>query len=391
MGKDTVRYLVEIKGSYFWQPSTKLRRAGWASEALGKDLDTATDRARARNKEVDAWRAAGKPARGSLSQQIPHGPTSRALPGTVGALIALYRKSTDFPTKPNTVRSYNYALGYLEKWLGPIPVRQVSPRMAKERYARLKTTAPAMAANLMRVARAMFSAARTLSEPQSPLFVRDNPFRELKLEGSEPSGIRWTRAERDTMCAAAETLGFHSIALAIRVNWWLGQREADVLALPPRALEGETLTIQQGKTAQRVYLPVSIVPGIAAAHERFLEARRRSGLASLTHLLMNERIGKEWDEHAFRKIFREIREAAAATLNDPDAAARMRTLTFMHLRHTAVCEMYEAGCELQEIAAITGHTLASVTRILERYGLRTRQLAVNAINRRLQREREDAG
>lgn len=390
MGRDTPRHFVERNGACYWQPSTKLRALGWEARALGRDRAAAVGRAIALNGEVDAWRTAGRQARVGVAS-----PTlTRAFrPGTVDALIALYQGSDDYPTNANTKRSYDYALRHVAKWIGPLPARAVSPRIARAHYKALAATAPAMAATVMRVARAMFGAARTLAERNDPLHVVDNPFRELRLAGSDPSGIRWSAAERDAMGAAATALGFESIALAIRLNWWLGQREADILALPAGALDGETLPIRQGKTAQRVYLPVSILPAIAATREAWFAYRRAGRLESLTHLLLSEATGRPWDEHLFRKKFRAVRSHAAATLRAAGQAApaeRLETLTYMHLRHTAVCEMYEAGCTIPEIAAVSGHTLASVTRILERYGLRTRQLAENAIRRRLIKEQGSA-
>lgn len=54
-------------------------------------------------------------------------------------------------------------------------------------------------------------------------------------------------------------------------------------------------------------------------------------------------------------------------------------LHFHDLRGTAVTLMNEAGVTLQQTAAVTGHTMQSATRILERYGARTRALAAAAI------------
>jgi hypothetical protein len=44
-----------------------------------------------------------------------------------------------------------------------------------------------------------------------------------------------------------------------------------------------------------------------------------------------------------------------------------------------VTRFSEAGCTPQEIRAITGHSLESVHRILERYCARTDTLASNAV------------
>ncbi|WP_456840655.1 hypothetical protein [Bradyrhizobium sp. USDA 4486] len=54
-------------------------------------------------------------------------------------------------------------------------------------------------------------------------------------------------------------------------------------------------------------------------------------------------------------------------------------LHFDDLRGTAVTLLSDAGCTPQQIATITGHSLKTVHRILERYLARTRGLAEQAI------------
>jgi integrase len=54
-------------------------------------------------------------------------------------------------------------------------------------------------------------------------------------------------------------------------------------------------------------------------------------------------------------------------------------LHFHDLRGTAVTLLSEAGCTPQQIATITGHSLKTVHRILERYLARTLGLAEQAI------------
>jgi integrase len=54
-------------------------------------------------------------------------------------------------------------------------------------------------------------------------------------------------------------------------------------------------------------------------------------------------------------------------------------LHFHDLRGTAVTLLSEAGCTPQQVATITGHSLRTVHRILERYLARTRGLAEQAI------------
>jgi hypothetical protein len=54
-------------------------------------------------------------------------------------------------------------------------------------------------------------------------------------------------------------------------------------------------------------------------------------------------------------------------------------LHFHDLRGTAVILLSETGCTPQQVATITGHSLKTVHRTLERYPARTRGLAEQAI------------
>lgn len=58
----------------------------------------------------------------------------------------------------------------------------------------------------------------------------------------------------------------------------------------------------------------------------------------------------------------------------------------MRLRHTVVTMLYRAGATIPEIAAIIGHTIGSLSSIIEKYGLRDKETAGNAIQKRLDRE-----
>ncbi|HET7191391.1 MAG TPA: integrase, partial [Pseudolabrys sp.] len=64
---------------------------------------------------------------------------------------------------------------------------------------------------------------------------------------------------------------------------------------------------------------------------------------------------------------------------DAMAEAAISGLHFHDLRGTAVTMLAEAGCTVPEIAAITGHSLDHVGRILDKYLKRTAQLAEAAI------------
>jgi hypothetical protein len=75
------------------------------------------------------------------------------------------------------------------------------------------------------------------------------------------------------------------------------------------------------------------------------------------------------------------------SIDDPYCfTVKMTDLWFMHLRHTAVPRLAEAGCEVPLISAVTGYSPKSVDQILSRYLIRTRAQAALAFQKRLAAE-----
>lgn len=424
---------------FYWIPDATLEAAGFRQERLADDWPQAVARATAINQTVDAWRAAGcPPLAGARTEDNPAPADAPAKHGTVAHLIDLYknpprsapaaaddaaapmlrgvtrnhRHYSYASLKPNTKRSYDDALRYLRKWLGPVMVKAVDTAMVVERLDRLRQrvheSGPhqgkamiSYANQVARVGRVLFAASRQLVSRSHPCYVGldDNPFRELGMPTAVSNARLWTRAERDALISAARA-GYaandpdayfppmESVACAISLNWWMGQREDDILSLPREILAGDTHTIVQAKTAAAVHLPLTIVPEIVAAVAALKAAQERADIAGL-RLLVDEETRLLWTGDRFRRAFLRIRRRAAAIARDAgdDAlAASLETLQFQWLRHTAVVLLEEAGCTVPEIASISGHTLGSVTQILERYGRRTRKQAENALRKRMEGE-----
>ena len=73
-----------------------------------------------------------------------------------------------------------------------------------------------------------------------------------------------------------------------------------------------------------------------------------------------------------------MEEAGLETITLPGIAEPVK-LHFHDLRGTTITLLSEAGCNEQQIATITGHSLTTVHQILERYLARTKGLADQAI------------
>ncbi|MGH6866083.1 MAG: tyrosine-type recombinase/integrase [Methyloceanibacter sp.] len=93
------------------------------------------------------------------------------------------------------------------------------------------------------------------------------------------------------------------------------------------------------------------------------------GLPRVSPIILTRGNGMPWGEaNDLGSRFSEAKNAAGITAR-----------TFNDLRGTAVTRLSEAGCTPQEIRPITGHSLGSIHRILERYCARTDALAGAAI------------
>jgi integrase len=140
----------------------------------------------------------------------------------------------------------------------------------------------------------------------------------------------------------------------------LGQREGDVLALAWSQYTGEVIRMRQGKT--KVLLDVPVIAELRGT----LEAAEKKSPT----MVVSETTQRPYKVHNFTHRFAEIRDAAG-----------LRHLQFRDLRRSAVVALAEAGCEIPEISAITGHSLTRCVAILETYLPRNSVMARNAVTK----------
>lgn len=379
MARVKVRYLVAKRVTradrsqhvvYYWQPAAPLRKKGWQPERLPDDLTHAIARAEDLNRQVDAARA--------RNQATPQ-PRARAkgpAPHTVKALVNAYKVSRFYRDKaPETRKGYDAQIAVIEHLWGDLAAAQLDAVLVEEAYNIMRQKTPASAAALVRVVRLIWN-------KSGPLGFRGlvNPAARPGLVSTASKGRLWSPECIAVMAEAAEKIGRPSIGHAIILNAWLGQREGDLLRAPLDALQDGVLRIRQSKTGAGVPLPVGLVPHLAALIAQIIADRPTDGTVTATTLIVSEETGRPYKEDNFRALVRKVRAVAHEKWPDFDG------LWFMHLRHTAVTRLFEAGCLEAEIAAITGHSLAAVHQILDRYLIRTERLAANAFKKRLAHE-----
>ena len=394
--------------SWYWQPSKTLRAAGFAPEPLGKDEARAVERARELNAEVERWKIGGELLRPTVKP--------RKIEGTLGALIARYRREVVNGTKPDgspriaasTARTYNAPLDRLDAWAGGQPLAYITPPRVKAlRNAMMQ---PALkqppggsatgggighhaAHNTLRLGRQLFAFA--IEEGIVPL--GHNPFVNFGLAAPPPRDVIWSAPARELIIAAADAAGMPSLALAIMLGYAIGQREADVLelgvpqfvAIPEHKMQPEDyatlsaaapdgvprgIRVRQNKTGAWIEVP------IVGEVRRRVEANiaRAKAASTLTFILDDARATIDYTgrigQGRFQRDFATIREAAAVAAMEQqqhELAAEIRTLEFRDLRRTCVVYLGELGFDAHLIAAITGHDIDETQRILKTYMPRT--------------------
>lgn len=206
----------------------------------------------------------------------------------------------------------------------------------------------------------------------------------------------WSDQAVLAMLAAAVALGRPSVGLALIVNHWLGQRPVDVLALSKTQLGQDRVTgrpflsIRQQKTGKVVQLPLSplVTRMLAQAAERDRALADKNGWPYSTALIVSEETGRPYTADAFRRLFRRIRNAAAAgqiflgEIPLP-AAPALTGLRFCWCRHTAESTLADADVAIPGMAAWLGHSNETAARMADTYLVTSRRIAQAAGDRRL--------
>ncbi len=118
-----------------------------------------------------------------------------------------------------------------------------------------------------------------------------------------------------------------------------GQRIGDVLEMRWSDIQGGAFVIRQNKTGKELWVP--ILPELQAA----LDSASRHSL----YILTNERGTNRWSYRGASQAVRKVRTQVGALAYDIHS-----------WRYNAACELVEAGCSDDLVAAVTGQSPAMV-------------------------------
>jgi hypothetical protein len=294
------------------------------------------------------------------------------LAGKFNNLVRLFTLSTELDTTlaASTKAEYRRMLTKAEAEFGDLPMAALDdPRVRRdfmdwrERVAR--ASGEREADNRLSAVSAMLTWAVERGH------ITANHLRGFKrLYHADRSEIIWLPEHVAAFMAVAPIEMQRAMILAFHT----GQRQGDLLRLPWSAYNGTTITLRQGKARRgRSPGPPISVP-CTAALRRMLDGMERTSL-----LILTTKTGHSFKKRYFARLWDETATAAgleSITLPGFDEPVRLH---FHDLRGTTVTLLSESGSTPQQIATITGHSLKTVHRILERYLARTSGLAEQAI------------
>jgi integrase len=265
--------------------------------------------------------------------QVPIGAT-RTKAGSVNAAIIGYYDSKMFfgSLAPSTQTTRRQILERFRTDHGDKPIALLPKKFIVLTIGKLK---PSVAINWLSAIRHLMQYAVSAN------LCEVDPTQGIKLKAPKSDGI-YTWSEQDVAAyEAAHGVGTKA-RLALALGLYTGQRRADVLRMGRQHIHNGMLSVKQQKTGVELRIPVhpdlrAIIDATPGGHLTFLVTRT----------------GKPYAGDNFSEQFRAWCRAARL----PEKCS------FHGLRKAACRRLAEAGCSVNEIAAVSGHaTLREVQR-----------------------------
>lgn len=294
----------------------------------------------------------------------------RVPPNTLATILDAYRSSVEFKdNKPSTVRDYTRHLKAIEAKFGALPIAALGARQIRQVFKSWRSEIEAESG--ARTADYVFQVfAAVLAWANDESLIEHHPLKRI--------GRRYKAARRDKLWSREIEAYFMSsppshLRLPLLLALWTGQRQGDILKMTWSDYDGQSIRVHQDKGGEKVLIRVGAPLKAALDAENLAaaaKAKKRDRQQS-PFIVTNLR-GAAWTSDGFRTSW-------GKAVSDLE----IEGLTFHDTRGSAVTRLAEAGCEVIEIASVTGHSLKSVEAILDAHYLsRSQRIADNAIAKR---------
>ncbi len=277
---------------------------------------------------------------------------------TLDLLIDAFEKSPAFSAlAEKTQDSHKFAFKAVRKEWPKFPLKFTQQRGMKAMIRKWHHT---FGANPRTADQMLFSLSRVFTFGIDEEMIDKNPCTgvERLYTGSRRENV-WTPETIELFREKAKPHMLLAFEMAINT----GQRQGDLLALTWKQYDGTHLSFEQGKTKKRVRVKVN------TTLKPIIDALPRDKMR-----IMNNSRGRPWTKDGFKTSWG--KECARLDIVG---------VTFHDLRGTFITERSREGSTTNQIALITGHSIAEVGRVLEKHYLSTDQQASDAVILRMEK------
>lgn len=316
MARMNVRYVNERGGAFYFQPSAKMKEAGFRPEALGRDPVTAFARGKALNDEWQAIRAGLKQAHDTIVE------------GTLIWAIRRYQESTWWSSlAASTQGEATRHLAYIEACpLAKAHVGRIQRPDVREVYDKC-----AAARGIWKANEVHKYLCRVLSYCVERGWIAQNPASKMGIKDPKPRRVVWTPEQVALFIDRAAAEGFTGWARAVSMGYDSGQDLMVILGRQWSHLDGEGIDFRRQKTGIASWSPCS---------PRTLELL--AGPRTSTYICTTP-MGRPINSRSyFGRVFRQIREDLG-----------LPPLRFRDLRRTVGTEIYAGGGRIEPILGLT--------------------------------------
>jgi hypothetical protein len=336
-----LRYTVRKRGKLFWQPTKEMRALGFEPKALGEDGPEAQAEA------ISLYRR-------WLKAKAEQGQITSYPPGSFGEFWDRFRRTKTWEKKgARTREDYERAWKHIDAWrpkadaptLSRTTVNHITTEICEGFNDHLeKTVSPNERHRTVKWLKVLLGdmVVRLRLGYASPA---------AKLVNPQPAGRSaiWLGAEIDLLAARASKLGYHGMALSIRLAWETMFSPVDIWTLRPREMaqdgQGWFVDHDRGKTGKQALAALS--EALAADVLAYLAAQNREA-ADNTPIIRQRNGAAYRSKDTFGDDFRAVRNAAF-----PGDKRQ-----FLDIRRSANVEADAAGADKQTMGELLANGLA---------------------------------
>lgn len=307
-----IHVFTDVRG----KPRNAFRRAGQKKMPLPWPMYT------------EAWWKAYHAALAGTPQPKSGAGVSKTVPGTMNALIAEYYQSSAFTSKAATTQStYRNQLEAFRKDHGDGPVREIKTKHLDAILGEIAKKSTAQAQKLKKRLTTLFRLAVKWE------YREDNPMLNADRVLHKAKGYETWEEEDIAKFRAHWKVGTPQ-RIAMEILLYTGLRRSDAVRLGPQHIKDGRIVITARKTGVELSIPI---------HPEF-----RAVLDTITHdhlVFIATAYGAARSEFAFTNwIIQAAKDAGLPPHRSPHG-----------LRKATCVRLFDAGCDVFEIMAITGH------------------------------------